>query len=66
MFDHSAGRLPRLARSERGSGTQVLDRVQEALEGLQYGHVTVIVQDGVVVQVERTDRVRLPRQSKPR
>ena len=37
----------------------VLDCVKEALRGLRYGAVTVVVQDGVVVQVERTDKVRL-------
>jgi len=42
----------------------VLERVREALHGLRYGEVTVIVQDGVIVQVERTDRVRLRRETK--
>jgi hypothetical protein len=37
----------------------VLDCVQEALRGLRYGAVTVVVQDGVVVQLERTDKLRL-------
>lgn len=40
-------------------GTQALARVREALAGLRYGEVTVIVQDGVVVQVERTEKLRL-------
>lgn len=40
---------------------QALARVRDALAGLRYGTVTVIVQDGVVVQVERTDKVRLTR-----
>lgn len=39
--------------------TQALARVRDALDGLRYGEVTVIVQDGVVVQVERTEKVRL-------
>jgi hypothetical protein len=48
--------------------TPALDRVRDALErigaalrGLKYGTVTVVVQDGVVVQVERTEKVRLER-----
>ena len=40
---------------------QALERVRDALHGLRYGTVTVIVQDGVVVQVERTDKVRFTR-----
>jgi hypothetical protein len=38
-----------------------LAHVEEALRGLQYGQVTVIVQDGVVVQIEKTERHRLTR-----
>ena len=38
-----------------------LDRIQDALRGLRFGEVTVVVQDGVVVQVERTEKLRLAR-----
>lgn len=38
-----------------------LDKVRDALAGLRFGTVTIVVQDGVVVQVERTEKVRLPR-----
>jgi hypothetical protein len=37
----------------------VLARIRDALDGLRYGEVIVKVQDGVVVQVDRTERVRL-------
>jgi hypothetical protein len=37
-----------------------LDRIQIALRGLRYGTVTAVVHDGVVVQVERTEEIRLP------
>ena len=36
-----------------------LDRIGAALRGLRYGTVTAVVQDGVVVQVERTEKIRL-------
>jgi hypothetical protein len=36
-----------------------LERISAALRGLRYGTVTVVVQDGVVVQVERTERFRV-------
>lgn len=49
-------------QTESNPGAEkALDRVQQALRGLRYGTVTVTVQDGVVVQVERTERVRLRR-----
>jgi hypothetical protein len=40
-----------------------LMQIQNALRGLQYGQVCVTVQDGVVVQVERTERHRFQRRS---
>ena len=36
-----------------------IEAVRRALEGLRYGQVVVIVQDGVVIQVDRTERRRL-------
>lgn len=38
-----------------------LRRIGEALHGLKYGSVLAIVQDGVVVQIERTEKTRFPR-----
>jgi hypothetical protein len=38
----------------------VLQRLREHLEGLRFGHVTLTVHDGVIVQVERVERVRVP------
>jgi hypothetical protein len=42
-------------------GRHALAHIEEALRGLQYGTVTITVQDGVVVQVERAERRRLYR-----
>ncbi len=36
-----------------------IDRIDDALRGLRYGSVLAIVQDGVVVQIERTEKTRL-------
>jgi len=40
---------------------EALARISAALRGLRYGTVTAVVQDGVVVQVERTEKIRLDR-----
>jgi hypothetical protein len=40
-----------------------LRNLEEALRGLRFGAVTLLVQDGVVVQVERTERHRYQRLS---
>ena len=36
-----------------------LERIRAALRELRYGTVTIVVQDGVIVQIERTEKVRL-------
>jgi hypothetical protein len=37
----------------------ILERIGEALSDLRYGTVTIVVQDGIVVQVDRTEKFRL-------
>lgn len=37
----------------------VVEHVRAALQGLRYGHVTLIVQDGRVVQVDRFEKTRI-------
>ncbi len=36
-----------------------LGEIREALDGLHYGVLTVIVQDGIVVQVDKTTKDRI-------
>ena len=38
---------------------EALERVQAAIRGLRFGTVTVVIQDGVVVQIERLEKMRL-------
>ncbi|MFM7143770.1 MAG: YezD family protein [Alphaproteobacteria bacterium] len=38
-----------------------MERIGSALRGLRYGSVHVVVQDGKIVQIERTEKFRLPR-----
>ena len=40
---------------------QELAHIREALRGLRYGTVNVIVQDGVVVHIDRTEKRRVRR-----
>lgn len=37
---------------------QALPKIGDALRGLRYGSVLAIVQDGKVVQIERTEKTR--------
>jgi hypothetical protein len=38
--------------------------LREALRGLRYGSVTIIVQDGIIVQVDRTEKKRITHASR--
>jgi hypothetical protein len=38
-----------------------LKTIREALRGLRFGSVNIIVQDGVIVQIDRTEKRRLRR-----
>jgi len=51
-------------REEREETSAALDRIRAALNGLRFGTVTAVVQDGVVVQVERTEKVRIARKER--
>ncbi len=60
--DH-AGRQhdPRPEKPAGAGSDATLRRIGDALEGLRYGSVLAIVQDGVVVQIERTEKTRYAR-----
>ena len=51
---------PPASRQERQL-QHALAQIEEALQGLRFGQVTVTVQDGVVVQIDRLERTRLQR-----
>jgi hypothetical protein len=36
-----------------------LRKIAEILETIQYGSVTVIIQDGKVLQIERSEKIRM-------
>lgn len=36
-----------------------LQQIREALRGLDFGSLTIIVQDGVVVQIDKTSKQRI-------
>ena len=52
-----------MANTRKGIPTErreqiALQEIREALHGLQYGSLNVIVQDGIVVQIDRTSKRR--------
>jgi hypothetical protein len=51
-------KLQRRTAEGEGDARGVSEHIAQALRELQYGTVTIVVQDGVIVQVERTERTR--------
>ncbi|MBM0064413.1 YezD family protein [Alkalicoccobacillus gibsonii] len=41
------------------SSKQVYDKLSDLLENLKFGSVTIFVQDGKVVQMEKNEKVRV-------
>lgn len=54
------GRDPDEAKRRKAERERVaLTLIQDAIRGLRYGTITVVVQDGVTVQVERQEKFRI-------
>jgi hypothetical protein len=52
-------RQPNATANERGDDDEPLTQIRESLRGLQFGSVNIIVQDGVIIQIDRTEKRRL-------
>ena len=66
--DHSSKPFRENLTSSQSSEQELrssLEQIGGALRGLKFGSVNVIVQDGVVVQIDRTEKVRLSRSGRP-
>jgi hypothetical protein len=55
---HPATDYPLLRTVDAGAEA-VLTQISAVLHGLRFGSVTIVVQDGVVVQIDRTEKHRL-------
>ena len=60
MSDTHAGDTHRVRRNAGADTEAVLAEICRVLQGLRFGSVTIVVQDGVVVQIDRTEKRRLP------
>jgi hypothetical protein len=47
------------SKNENSPSASEIEQVKQALAGLRFGSVQVIVQDGLIVQIERTEKLRL-------
>ncbi len=48
-----------VAPERESSADFTLDEVRASLKNLRYGSVTIVVQDGVIIQIDRTEKRRL-------
>jgi hypothetical protein len=60
MSNESSSNSQRVTRVD-ALGEPVIAQIVQTLRGLKYGVVSIVVQDGVVVQIERTEKHRLRR-----
>jgi hypothetical protein len=58
MSDKTVGKPPEILRRDQPQLDVTFEHIREALVGLQFGEVLVVLQDGVIVQLERTERKR--------
>lgn len=45
--------------SQLGADERIQQRILDALKGLRFGSVEVVIHDGKVVQIERREKVRI-------
>jgi hypothetical protein len=51
---------PHIPMQDRTSAVEdALTQIRDSLRGLRFGSVNIIVQDGVVIQIDRTEKRRL-------
>jgi hypothetical protein len=58
MSEQPLGKTAEMVRREQPQIDVAFEHIREALVGLQFGEVLVVLQDGVIVQLERTERRR--------
>ena len=61
MSESHTNNAGRTDHSDEKPADHALQQIQESLRGLRFGSVLVIVQDGIVVQIERTEKKRIHR-----
>lgn len=46
------------AKPPAPAGDRELEQVREAVRGIRYGEVRVVIQDGLIVQIDRLEKQR--------
>jgi hypothetical protein len=48
-----------VSQNNRQSFDEVIEHIRAMLESMQYGSITLVVQDGKVIQLEKNEKVRI-------
>lgn len=61
MSNNLPSQLPRVERPPAKPRTSAmpLDQVEAAIQSIQHGVVQIIIQDGHIIQIEKTEKIRL-------
>ncbi len=51
-------------QSEAQTGDEILQRIANAISGVRFGSVEVVIQDSRVVQIERKEKFRFDKNSR--
>ncbi|MBC2580726.1 YezD family protein [Clostridium sp. DJ247] len=49
----------KIKKTHKGISEENLNKLLEMLKIVKYGSITLVIQDGMVVQIERNEKVRL-------
>jgi hypothetical protein len=60
IVSDSISQQPKTSAAEQAVPTDdALNQIRDSLRGLKFGSVNIIVQDGVIIQIDRTEKRRL-------
>jgi hypothetical protein len=59
VTEHTSHHTPIASHEGESPVDEALIQIRDSLRGLRFGSVNIIVQDGVVIQIDRTEKRRL-------
>ena len=59
MTEPTSHQPPNTSAPRGNTVDDALNQIRDSLRGLRFGSVNIIVQDGVIIQIDRTEKRRL-------
>ena len=59
VLDPNSQQTKLTSEEQAAPADDAINQIRDALRGLRYGSVNIIVQDGVIIQIDRTEKRRL-------